>query len=81
MENKIKCPCCNREMRVSRVPRLGEESSQIECKNCHISITARDLNYANLLLKTLYRGQWDFEMKCVNGVITYARIGGGYRPI
>ena len=78
----IKCPCCNKEMKISKSPLLDDILYHAECKDCHISITTDiSLKQVDWLLYCLYRGQWDFEIKYTNGEINYARIGGGRRPL
>lgn len=78
MEEKIICPCCNKEMKITRSPFYGFYHT--ECDYCHIFITTKDLSDTSYILNTLYCGQWDFEIKYIDGKIEYARIGGGYRP-
>ena len=79
---KIKCPCCNKEMEVSETPLRDAVLYDAKCRNCHIAVTT-DTSPKNLdwLLFCFYRGQWDFEMKYINGEIIYARVGGGHRPL
>ena len=78
MKDIIKCPCCNKEMKISETSFYGFYT--VECSTCHISVSTKSLQDTKYVLNTLYCGQWDFEIKYTNGKIEYARIGGGYRP-
>ena len=78
MENIIKCPCCGKEMKISKNPFVN--AYRVECNYCHIAVTSEELHNVEFILFGLYRGQYDFEVKYIDGKIEYARIGGGYRP-
>ena len=79
MGEKVNCPYCGKEMEINKSP--FSDLVNVECRKCHIYITVSDLNDVESILRYYYRGQWNFEMKYVNGEIEYARIGGGRRPL
>lgn len=76
---EIKCPYCNKPMKISKVPYLDKELMRVRCKDCHILITTETLANVEWVIKCFYRGQWDFEVKYINGELMYSRIGGGHR--
>ena len=77
----VKCPHCDKKMKMSETPYLDKTLTREECKDCHISVAAQSKNVIELILRNWYCGQWDFDMMYINGEIVYARIGGGHRPL
>jgi len=79
--SKINCPYCNKTIELKKVPYLDKELYRMECKPCHIFVTAESYYDIRWLLDCLYRGQLEFEVRYVDQEIIQANIGGGHRTI
>lgn len=78
MEEKIICPHCKKEMKLAQTPIFGLYCAG--CSNCHISVAAKYVKDIEVVLDELYRNQYDFEVRYIDGIVEHARIGGGIRP-